>query len=115
MKNDIPKDISPHQLEALLREAAAREGACVPESPSELSALEEKLVGQTIDLPEFSDLLAKIRRKIPQPMNVIHVTLESDSEVAADLAMAARNGGDIPDAVRDQMDSDRAEAEAEKA
>jgi hypothetical protein len=114
MKKNTTNDISPPELEALLRKAAVREGACVPETPSELEALEEKLAGKTFVLPRFAELLARLRGKVAKPTNIITVKSHFDQDVIEDLAMAARNGGEIPAEVREKMDADRADAENRK-
>jgi hypothetical protein len=114
MKNTTTKDISPPELERLLREAALREGACVPETPQELEVLEKRLAGKTFVLPKFSELLARLRGKAAAPTNIIKPVSHFDQEVIEDLAMAARNGGEIPVEIREKMDGDRANAEARK-
>lgn len=114
MKNTTMKDISPSELEVLLREAAVQEGACIPQTPRELKILEEKLTGKTFVLPKFSELLARLRGRTPELPNVINAKATFDHDVTADLAMAARNGGDIPADLRAKMDADRADAEARK-
>ncbi len=115
MKKTTMKDISPPELETLLREAAVREGACIPQTPGELKVLEENLAGKTFVLPKFSDLLARLRGRTPDLPSVINAKETFDQDVAADLAMAARNGGDIPAELRAKMDADRADAEGRKS
>ena len=112
MKNTTHKDISPAELERLLREAAVREGACVPQTPAELKAFEDRVRGKSFALPKFSELLARLRGRLPEAANVINVPVHFDQDVIEDLAMAARNGGEIPAETRRQMDLDRAGAEA---
>ena len=114
MKEDTTNDISPPELEALLREAAEREGACIPETPSELEVLEERLAGKTFVFPKFAELLACLRGTVAKPTNIITVIPHFDQDVIEDLAMAARNGGEIPAEVREKMDADRADAESRK-
>jgi phage terminase small subunit len=114
MKNTTNKDISPPELERLLREAALREGACVPETRQELEVLEERFAGKTVVLPKFSELLARLRGRTAAPTNIIKAASHFDQEVIEDLAMAARNGGEVPAEIRGKMDVDRANAEARK-
>jgi hypothetical protein len=108
----VPKDISPHELELLLREAAVREGRCVPETARELEIVEKRLAGKIFSIPKFATLLARLRGGAKESQKVIHLKAHFNEDVIEDLAMAARNGGKIPDRVRKQMDADRQEKES---
>ena len=110
-KKNPGSGISPESIELLLRDAAIREGVCPPETIEELRIVEERLAGQQYEAPPFSELLKRIRRETPAPTNVIRLENHIDQKVVDDLAMAARNGKDIPKEIRDRMDADRSKAE----
>lgn len=103
------------QIEKLLRKVAVEEGACIPQTPDELEALDTLLATKPQPTPpEFSEVLRMIREKQEhQPENNALTDLVGhlDDEVTSGLAMAARNGSKISDEVRRQMDSDREIAE----
>jgi hypothetical protein len=114
MKKNTTKDISAPELERLLREAALQEGACVPQTPQELEMLEERIADKAFSLPKFSELLVRLREKTTPPANIIKIKSHFDQDVIEDLAIAARNGAEIPAEIRAKMDLDRANAEADK-
>jgi len=110
-KQTIANDISPHELELLLREAAVHEGHCVPETSKELAIVEERLARKVFTIPPFSKLLTRLRAKSKECKQIIHLKVHFDSTVVEELAMAARNGEKVPDEVRQKMNKDRAEQE----
>lgn len=110
-KQTIANDISPHELELFLREAAVHEGRCVPETSKELTIVEERLARKAFTIPPFSKLLARLRAKSKECKQIIHLKAHFDATVVEELSMAARNGEKVSDEVRQKMNRDREEQE----
>ncbi len=110
MKPSVAQGMDDAGVEALLYLALLRDGRLIPRTPEEVALVVEQMVGQPVQLPpELLDPEAvltgvMIPRSLPAPSAV-------NPDIIHQLACAARNGGDIPSEVRQQMERDRDEAE----
>jgi hypothetical protein len=113
--NQSNVNITQEDAERLLREAAVRKGASLPKTVREVQIMKESEPSEEVDVPDFRRVIARIRGEKPSPDKVAEFTSPAaDSEAAEELAMAARNGGDIPPEVRRRMDADRRAVEQQK-
>lgn len=103
--------MSHEEAERLVRETAIREGACLPKTAGELEIVKKTVPAEEGEIPDFREVLARIRGDQPAPGKVVALPVADDSQVVEELAMAARNGGAIPEEVRLRMDADRKQAE----
>ena len=109
-----PKKLSECDLDRLVREAAIQEGACFAETEDELAIVEKRRFGKQVDVPPFSRVLDLIHGAEEPAHKIIPMAPALDESVVEDLAMAARNGGEIPDEIRKKMDADRVSEEEKK-
>lgn len=106
-----------HTVEAHLNQTLRDDGRLFPETAEDLEAVMEDTDSEEVEPIPTERLLARIRGNAheSEDTNVISLDSEQFQAVADDmLAMAARNGDAIPDSVRQQMDKDRKQAEAER-
>jgi hypothetical protein len=111
--NDNAGELSLAEFNKLLREAAIREGKCIPENEDELRILEEHLNGKKIEVPEFKDAMRLARSK-KRADETNSVALEVDEQVLTEFALAARNGGEISKETRKKMMADRRREQGKK-
>lgn len=109
-----PETLSESDLDRLVREAAIREGACFAETEDELAIVEERIAGKQVDVPPFSSVLDLIHGAEVPADKIIPIAPALDESVVEDLAMAARNGREIPDEIRKKMDTDRLREEGKE-
>lgn len=108
-----PDIVTNEDAERLLREAAIREGASLPKNVHELEIMNETAPPE-VEVPDFRRVLARVRGEHPSTGNVVRFNSAADSEVTAELAMAARNGDKIPVEIRCRMNADRELAEEQQ-
>ncbi|MFC5410678.1 hypothetical protein ACFPMF_15250 [Larkinella bovis] len=84
-------------------------GFLFPETDEEVEAFRINHLSNPDPLPDFlTDPMAIFNRPRQQPR--IEPKWDASSEIGSILAMAAREGGDIPEDVLKQMEQDRQEA-----
>jgi transcriptional regulator of met regulon len=66
-----------------------------------------------VEVPDFTRVLTRIRGEQARA-KVVEFKAAANCEVAGELAMAARNGADIPEEIRHRMNADREAAEEEQ-
>jgi hypothetical protein len=109
-----PDELSDSDVDRLVREAAIREGACLPKTEEELTIIEQRFSGYLVEVPSFGRVLDLIHGAEKPADKIIPIAPALDETVVEDLAMAARKGGVIPDEIRKKMDADRLSEEQKK-
>lgn len=85
-------------------------GYLFPETEAELQSFEESISKMKFQIPDkFNDPIAIL--KAGKISNVSQFNSFNDEEIEEHLAQAAREGSDIPEDVRAQMEKDRKDAE----
>lgn len=100
------------ELEAEVHAALRAKGHLFPETEEDVARLEASADLNGIPTPDANKFRTLLRNQTTT--NVIPLSdspLVTCHEIKNDLAMAARNGGPIPQEIRDQMDADRADKE----
>lgn len=113
-KNQAETGIRGEELEALLHQVLREDGKVFPTSEKDIRDLEAEVDPDEVKPVDPARLLARVRGEEATEDSEKVVPLYGDvpSQVQDDmLAMAARNGGQITDEVRRQMEEDRANAE----
>ena len=106
-----PERLTTEEVEAALHAALRDEGRLFPKTDEDIAALEESLDLTTVPTPDAEGFLAKLREQREskiKPMTSCKQGVEAASE---NLAMAARNGKSISDAIRQKMDKLRGQYE----
>lgn len=113
-KNQAKAGVRDKDLEALVHQVLRADGKVFPVSERDISNLESEIDTDEVKPIDPARLLARIRGEKAEESSDKAVPLfgEVPNQVQEDmLAMAARNGGQITDEVRRQMEQDRANAE----
>lgn len=112
-KNQKKADIPREDLESLLHQVLREDGAVFPTSEEDIRNLEADLSGEEIEVIDPSRLLARVRgEETKAKEKIVPLFGDVSKEVNEDLqAMAARNGGQLTEDIRRQMEEDRANAE----
>src|SRR5687768_2884564 len=100
-KRDKPRELTTEEVEAALHAALRDEGQLFPQSDEDVAALEDSLDLSGVPTPDtnqFSQLLCEhaAGKVVPVPGTPPAVS----HAIEENLAIAARNGGEIPDEVR---------------
>jgi hypothetical protein len=112
-ENQAKTDIRDEALESLLHQVLREDGKIFPVSEQDIRNLEAELDLDEIEAIEPARLLARVRgEKAEASETVVPLFGGVSNQVNEDmLAMAARNGGQITEEVRRQMEEDRINAE----
>ena len=112
-ENQAKSGVTSEALEGLLHQVLREDGKVFPVSEADIRNLEAEIDPNEVETIDPARLLARVRREKPEESsNVVPLFGKTSSEVEDELqAMAARNGGQITDEVRKQMEHDRANAE----
>lgn len=113
-KNQAETGVRGEDLEALLHQVLREDGRIFPASEKDISNLEAEVDPDEVKPIDPARLLARVRGDEPEKDSekVVPLFGEVPNQVQEDmLAMAARNGGQITEEVRRQMEEDRANAE----
>lgn len=113
-KNQAKTGAREENLEALLHQVLREDGKVFPASEQDITNLETEMDTDEVTPIDPARLLARIRGEATEEDSVKVIPLFGDvpSQVRDDmLAMAARNGGQITEEMRCQMEADRANAE----
>lgn len=112
-ENPAKKGITGEELESLLHQVLREDGKVFPVSEEDIRNLEAEIDPNEVQSIDPARLLARARnQKTEESSKVVSLFGKTSPEVESDLlAMAARNGGQITDEVRKQMEKDRANAE----
>lgn len=105
-----PKELSDAEFEAALHGALRDEGYLFPRSAEDVASLEASMDTTGVPTPDtqkFRQLLHQTEEKVVELPNSAKV---SSREIEENLAMAARNGGEISEEIRKRMNTHRAEA-----
>lgn len=107
------RGITGEELESLLHQVLREDGKVFPVSEEDIRNLEAEIDPNEVQSIDPARLLARIRnQKTADSSKIVSLFGKTSPEVEDDLhAMAARNGGQITDEVRKQMEQDRANAE----
>jgi hypothetical protein len=111
--DDQPKELSDVQFEAALHAALRDEGCFFPTNAEEVASLEESMDMDgvpTPDMEKFRQMLRQKTEKIVELPSTAKLTCSEVNQNLENLAMAARNGGEITDEVRKRMEADRSRA-----
>ena len=111
--DDQPKELSDAQFEAALHAALRDEGCLFPTNAEEIASLEESMDLNGVPTPDtekFRQMLRQKTEKIVELPSTAKVSCDEVDQNLENLAMAARNGGEITDEIRKRMDADRARA-----
>ena len=112
-ENQAKPGVTSEALESLLHQVLREDGKVFPVSEEDIRNLESEIDPNEVETIDPARLLARVRREKPEEFGkVVPLFGKTSSEVEDELqAMAARNGGQITDEVRKQMEQDRANAE----
>ena len=112
-ENQAKPGVTSEALESLLHQVLREDGKVFPVSEEDIRNLESEIDPNEVKTIDPARLLARVRREKPEESGkVVPLFGKTSSEVEDELqAMAARNGGQITDEVRKQMEQDRANAE----
>ena len=112
-ENQAKPGVTSEALESLLHQVLREDGKVFPVSEEDIRNLESEIDPHEVETIDPARLLARVRREKPEESGkVVPLFGKTSSEVEDELqAMAARNGGQITDEVRKQMEQDRANAE----
>jgi len=112
-ENQAKSGVTSEALEGLLHQVLREDGKVFPVSEEDIRNLEAEIDPNEVETIDPARLLARVRREKPEESSkVVPLFGKTSSEVEDELqAMAARNGGQITDEVRKQMEQDRVNAE----
>ena len=112
-ENPAKKGVTSEALESLLHQVLREDGKVFPVSEEDIRNLEAEIDPNEVESIDPARLLARVRSEKPEEgSKVVPLFGKTSAEVEDELqAMAARNGGQITDEVRKQMEQDRANAE----
>ena len=112
-ENQAKPGVTSEALESLLHQVLREDGKVFPVSEEDIRNLESEIDPNEVETIDPARLLARVRREKPEESGkVVPLFGKTSSEVEDELqAMAARNGGQITDEIRKQMEQDRANAE----
>lgn len=112
-ENQAKTGITGEALESLLHQVLREDGEVFPVSEEDISNLEAELDPNQFEAIDPERLLARVRgEQTEKPKKLVPLFGKPCAELEGELhAMAARNGGQISDEVRKQMEQDRANAE----
>jgi hypothetical protein len=113
-KNQAKAGVRDEDLEALVHQVLRADGKVFPASEKDISNLEAEIDIEEVKPIDPARLLARIRGEKTEESSdkVVPLFGEVPNQVQEDmLAMAARNGGQITEEVRKQMEQDRINAE----
>ncbi len=103
-------------IEPLVEVAMRAKGWLLPTTEAAVAQLEAELLANPIDVPESLRSAGRVFEEISRPRARRAVrSAETSTATTANLALAARDGGQIPAEVRDMMNRDREETEREHA
>jgi hypothetical protein len=111
-RNEKPS-VREDQIERTLHQVLREDGAIFPVSEHDIETLESELNAEDVTPIDPERLIARVHGDKEEPQKkVVPLFGEKEREVEEDLrAMAARNGKQISEQRREQMDRDRAHAE----
>lgn len=113
-KNQAKTGIREEDLETLVHQVLRKDGKVFPVTEDDIRNLEAEVDPNEVEPIDTSRLLARVRGETTEQESeqVVHLFSQVPSEVREDmLAMAARNGGQITEEMRRQMEEDRINAE----
>jgi len=112
-ENQAKSGVTSEALEGLLHQVLREDGKVFPVSEEDIRNLEAEIDPNEVKSIDPARLLARVRsEKSEESSKVVPLFGKTSSEVEDELqAMAARNGGQITDEIRKQMEQDRANAE----
>lgn len=113
-KNQAKAGVRDEDLEALVHQVLRADGKVFPASEKDITNLEAEIDTDEVKPIDPARLLARVRGEKAEESSdkVVPLFGEVPNQVQEDmLAMAARNGGQITEEVRRQMEQDRANAE----
>jgi hypothetical protein len=98
-----------------LHDMMTQDGVAFPETPEDIDRIEAEIDDSSLPTPDVNSFIQFLHGEKPEPAVEASIISPFESAThAQDLALAARNGGDIDAEIRKRMDEHRASAE-EKA
>jgi hypothetical protein len=113
-KNQAKAGIREEDLEALVHQVLRKDGKVFPVTEEDIRNLEAEVDPNEVKPIDPARLLARVRGEATEEESdqVVPLFGQVPNQVREDmLAMAARNGGQITEEMRRQMEEDRANAE----
>jgi len=107
----LPAEEVETALDATLRDQAL----LFPRTTDDVANIEAEVDLEDVPTPDGNRFRQFLRKRTSS--KIVRLEMETpvlESDIAENLAMAARNGGDIPEDVRRKMDADRKKAERSK-
>jgi len=96
-----------------LRDMMKQDGLAFPETPEDIDRIEAAVDDSRLPTPDVNSFRQFLHgKKTDRPVEVSKILPFESAALAQDLALAARNGGEIDAEVRQRMDEHRAAAEA---
>lgn len=113
--NKQNRPVSAEEVEAALNATLRDQGLLFPRTVEDISNIEAETDLADVPTPDSNAFRQFLRQR--DDNKVISVPGQASAladEIAENLAMAARNGGEIPDEIRRKMNADRKVAEGHK-
>jgi hypothetical protein len=114
--NKQNRPVSAEEVDAALNATLRDQGLLFPRTVEDMINIEAEVDLADVPTPDSNAFRQFLRQRHDD--KVISMTSPASAlgdEMAENLAMAARNGGEIPDEIRRKMDADRQAAEGHKA
>ena len=111
-KNNTPDCPDERLYEVRVLSFLGKNGFIVPESDKEMQSFINSCESAEVELPEsLRNPFDIARRGIIKPQDLSEPESEDAKEIEENLAQAAREGGEIPDHIRERMEENRRKAE----
>ena len=112
-ENQAKTGIRDEDLEAILHQVLREDGKVFPASEQDIRNIEAEVDQDNVESIDPARLLARVRGEDGNAdKKVVPLVAEVPKQIEDDmLAMAARNGGEMTDDIRRQMDVDREKAQ----
>jgi len=104
------KELSDAEFEAALHSALRDEGHFFPQSEEDVASLEANVDMDGVPTPDTRRFGELLRESVDRVVQLPYAAKSASTEVEQNLAMAARNGGEISEEIKKRMDEDRAKA-----
>lgn len=108
------RPLSGEEVETALDATLRDQALLFPRTTDDVANIEAEVDLENVPTPDSNKFRNFLRNRATKIVRLEKRTPGLESEIAENLAMAARNGGDIPEDVRKQMDADRKKAEKSK-
>jgi hypothetical protein len=111
--NNTPANPDERSYEIRALSFLGKNGFIIPESDEEMQSFISSCESAEVELPEALKNPFDIKRRgIVEPGDLSGPESEDAKEIEENLAQAAREGGEIPDHIRERMEENRRKAES---